>query len=238
MIDLGVACLDAVGRTAPPLFVGVAAVLILCETALVVGLVLPGLSALLALGFAISTGLVHPGLGYPAAVGAAMAGGQIAYRLGRRAGFARLLARVRRRAPGEAAVDLVDRGPRTAVVAGQWIVGVRTFVPRIAGAQGMPYRVFTACQLTSAGVWATTGTTVGLLAGELYQRVGMAVTVAGVAVIVLLAVFVAGSRRSRVSEVDTAGADESDRPCDARTEAESGTRVGESDTPCATRYTR
>ncbi|MFG1638696.1 DedA family protein [Amycolatopsis sp. NPDC049252] len=139
----------------------VCGLLITAETALLPGIVLPTLSALLLMGFLAERGTLHLGLAFAVAVVAAVLGDQLAYFEGRRWGR-----RPARRAGQDRwarAESAVARYGVPAVIAGRCLVGVRTLMPRVAGSAAMPYRRFAAGSVCAAVLWAGAE----LLAGHL-----------------------------------------------------------------------
>ncbi|MFB7710420.1 DedA family protein [Streptomyces sp. NPDC056105] len=145
--------------------IGVAAVLF-AETGLLVGFFLPGDSLLFTAGLLCaggSHGPVH--LSLPQVLGAsvvgALAGAQAGYWIGRRGGRA-LLARSRAKRLHEGAAraeELLDRyGHAKAIVLARFVPVVRTVLNPLAGALGVPARVFTVWQIVGGLVW-----TVGLV---------------------------------------------------------------------------
>ncbi|MFI5591460.1 DedA family protein [Amycolatopsis sp. NPDC051758] len=147
---------------APPAVVYlVCALLITAETALLPGIVLPTLSALLLMGFLAERGTLHPGLALAVAVLAAVLGDQLAYLEGRRWG--RRLARRVGQERWDRAEAAVARYGVPAVIAGRCLVGVRTVMPRVAGSAAMPYRRFVAGSVGAAVLWASAELLVGHL---------------------------------------------------------------------------
>ncbi|MEV6646174.1 DedA family protein [Amycolatopsis sp. NPDC051371] len=141
---------------APPLVVYlVCAVLITAETALLPGIVLPTLSALLLMGFLAERGTLHFGLALPVAVLAAVVGDQLAYLEGRRLRRSRLVRRIGQDRWDRAEAAVARYGV-PAVIAGRCLAGVRTLVPRVAGSAAMPYRRFAAGSVCAAVLWAST----------------------------------------------------------------------------------
>ncbi|GAB3134337.1 DedA family protein [Amycolatopsis stemonae] len=151
---------------APPAAVYlVCALLITAETALLPGIVLPTLSALLLMGYLAQRGTLHLGLALAVAVAAAVLGDQLAYFEGRWWG-PRLARRVGRDRWARAEAAIARYGV-PAVVAGRCLAGLRTVVPRIAGSAAMPYRRFAAGSAGAAVLWASAE----LLAGQVTAMV-------------------------------------------------------------------
>ncbi|GHF99627.1 MULTISPECIES: DedA family protein [Amycolatopsis] len=142
---------------APPLVVYlVCALVITAETALLPGIVLPTLSALLLMGFLAERGTLHLGLAWVVAVAAAVLGDQLAYLEGRRWG-----PRLSHRDRWQRVERAVARYGVPAVIAGRCLAGVRTLVPRVAGSAAMPYRRFAAGSVCAAVLWASVELLVG-----------------------------------------------------------------------------
>ncbi|GAA3986184.1 DedA family protein [Allokutzneria multivorans] len=164
-------------------------VLVTLETAIVVGVVLPGVSGLLLFGFLAylgNVGLVAAGC--VAALGAA-AGTSLAYASGRRLSRADGLpdSRIVRRIGEDRwhrTEKLLDRFGGRAVLLGQWVVGIRTLMPRFAAMAGLPYRRFASWSVPVSLVWGATWVVAGWTAGSAYERVA---SIAGWVSLVLLA---------------------------------------------------
>ncbi|MEU6662492.1 DedA family protein [Streptomyces sp. NPDC046821] len=144
---------------------GVAAVLF-AETGLLVGFFLPGDSLLFTAGLLCvsgSHGPVHLSLPQvlAAAVVGALVGAQVGYWIGRRGGRA-LLARSRSKKLHEGAAraeELLEKyGHAKAIVLARFVPVVRTVLNPLAGALGVPARVFVLWQAVGGLVW-----TVGLV---------------------------------------------------------------------------
>ncbi|MEW2511901.1 DedA family protein [Streptomyces sp. NPDC046870] len=149
-------------------------VVMFAETGLLIGFFLPGDSLLFTAGL-LCTGTGQHGvklslgpLLVAAAVGA-LAGAQCGYLIGRRAGGV-LLARsrsARLREGAERAEELLDRyGHAKAVVLARFVPVVRTVLNPLAGALGMPLRVFTVWQATGGLVWSLGLTLAGYALGS------------------------------------------------------------------------
>jgi membrane-associated protein len=140
----------------------VCAVLITTETALLPGIVLPTLSALLLMGFLAERGTLHLGIALPVAVRAAVLGDQLAYLEGRRLRRSRLARRIGQDRWDRAEAAVARYGV-PAVIAGRCLAGVRTLVPRVAGSAAMPYRRFAVGSVCAAVLWASAELLVGHL---------------------------------------------------------------------------
>lgn len=201
----------------PPLLV-LLAVLVLpaVEASALVGLVVPGETAVFVGGLTAHAGhLPLLGVVGAAAVGAVV-GDQVGFRVGRRLGpqlVDRLPARMRRTGRVDRALDLVRRRGAWAVLAGRWTAVLRAFVPGLAGASGMSVRTFTVTNVLGGLTWSATVAVLGYGAGAAYPTVlatlGRAgeIGLAGVAllVVVLLAVRRVRQRRSPEAARHTPG---------------------------------
>ncbi|UGQ15164.1 VTT domain-containing protein [Yinghuangia sp. ASG 101] len=193
---------DIVSVLPPPLVLAVVGVAVVAESALLFGLVLPGSTLLVALGLTTRLGDVPLAAALPVAIAAAVVGGQIAYLRGRHhAGTltsSRLANTVRR------AEQMVVRHGVWSIAVAQWIAGLRTFTPRLAGRAELPYRTFWLTQIPVAAIWAAAFVSVGHFAGiAVQERIGTAATIAGVAVVaVALVVYAVRRRKSRGAASD------------------------------------
>jgi membrane-associated protein len=147
-------------------------VVLFAETGLLVGFFLPGDSLLFTAGLLSSTAVAQP-LPLPlvlvAAVAGALLGAQVGYLIGRRAGPA-LTDTVRR--PKVAAAmtrsqQLLDRyGHGRAIVLARFVPVVRTVLNPVAGALGVPARVFALWQVVGGVLWAVGLVLSGFLLGR------------------------------------------------------------------------
>ena len=103
---------------------------------------------------------------------------------------------------------LATRGA-VALVAARWTAFVRTIVPALAGASGMPYRRFAPWNALGALTWGTTSVVLGALAGRSYAEVqtwlggaGAALLVGTVAAVALVALH---RRRSAAAVAEPVG---------------------------------
>ena len=157
----------------PPLLVLAAAlVLPAVEASALVGLVVPGETAVFVAGVVAHGGrLPLAGVVAAAAVGAVV-GDQVGYRLGRRWGpglVGRLPARLRARV--EQVTAFVGRRGRWAVLLGRWTALLRALVPGVAGASGMGQRDFTVFNVLGGVTWAAVVAGLGYGAGAAYASV-------------------------------------------------------------------
>jgi membrane protein DedA with SNARE-associated domain len=144
------------------------------ESALFLGLVVPGESVLLVAGVLASRGQGHVVPYMVAAITGAIAGDSIGYELGRHFG-----PRLRRSALGRrvgeerwerAELYLQRRGGR-AIFFGRWIAVARAIVPALAGQAHMPYGHFLLWNVAGAIPVGVLHVGLGYLAGQSYTTV-------------------------------------------------------------------
>ena len=157
------------------------------EASALLGLFLPGETALLFGGVLASQGRVSLPVLLVVAVAAAMVGDTIGYEVGRYGGPALQRTRLgrvvgaRRWAEGEA--FLARRGG-PAVFLGRWVGVLRALVPSLAGMGRMPYQRFLFWNALGGTVWATAVVLAGYEAGARYRVVVRALGQAGLVVAV------------------------------------------------------
>lgn len=159
----------------PPAVVLLAALLLpAVEASALVGLVVPGETAVFVAGMVSHAGRLPLGAVMAAAAVGAVVGDQIGYSAGRRWGpsmLDRLPRRLRSSGRADAALDLVQRRGGWAVLFGRWTAVLRALVPGLAGASGLPRRVFTVANLFGGVSWAVVVAAVGYGAGAAYHQV-------------------------------------------------------------------
>lgn len=185
-----------------PALLALGAVLAFAESALGLGVVVPGELGVLVLGAAAST-TVQMLLALTVVTLAASAADHVGYVVGRRYGARLRHTRVVRRLGTEhwdgAAETLRRRGP-AALVASRLLPLVRTLVPAAAGAARMRYHRFLAGSLLGTLLWAAMWLAAGALAGQALPVVASSLGRLGwvvLAVLVLGAGVVVLWRRSR-----------------------------------------
>lgn len=204
--------IDSLATLASPWLYLVVAALAAAESAALVGLVLPGESALLIGGFAASQGHVSLPIMIATALVAAIAGDSVGYELGRRFGPRLRDSRVGlwvgedRWAKAEASIE---RRGGPAVLVGRWVGLLRALVPGVAGMTRMPYRTFLLWNVLGAAIWAPAVVIGGYLAGNSFHSVsrvlGQASQMIALAAVVVAAVWLAArwaaAHRNRVEAV-------------------------------------
>ncbi|MBY8873388.1 DedA family protein [Micromonospora sp. PLK6-60] len=202
--------LDRLG-TLPPGYVLLAAAAVLAaEVGLLVGMVLPAATTMLTVGLLARAGRLDLGTALAVTTLAAFVGDQLGYLEGRLLG-PRLRAGRLGRWVGEQrwrrAEALIAARGGTAVLLGRWTAFVRTLVPRVAGAAGLPYVRFVVLDGVAVLAWVPGTVLLGWAAGAASTGLPTAVGGAVVAVVVVaLTVRRARVRRRRTPVRGCAGA--------------------------------
>lgn len=169
--------------------------MVFAESAILLDLVVPGEVGLVVAGAAAA----QNGTPLLAVIGAAalgaLAGDCLGYAIGRRFGEQLVdhWSWTRRRlGPGlEKARAHYERRGGASVAVARWVGALRAVVPVVAGSSGLPLRQLLAWDAPSALAWAAVVASVGFVWGDdaaaLVDRVGLVVSLAVVAVVVLVA---------------------------------------------------
>lgn len=173
------------------------------EAGLLIGVFVPGETAVL-IGEVVAHGGRLPlwAVVVAASLGAAI-GDQVGFLLGRRYGshlIDHLPSVVRRSGGLDRALDLIRRRGALAVSLGRWVAVMRALVPGAAGTSGMSQTRFTAANVLGGTLWATVIAVAGYLFGASYQVLARDLGIGGdilAASVVLLAA--AGWLRTRGS---------------------------------------
>lgn len=165
------------------------------------GLLVPGETALLGAGVLAREGSLHLGLVLPLAAAAAIAGDNVGYLIGRRGGHLLLVApgpfRDRRSRMLEGGERFFARRGRRAVFLGRWVAVARVTVPWLAGASGMPWRVFLIWNVLGGVTWVATVTLAGYAFGAGAEAVFASTGAVLLALVVMGAIFAAWRNRGR-----------------------------------------
>ncbi|MFD2766588.1 DedA family protein [Micromonospora eburnea] len=186
--------LDRLDTLPPGQVLLAAAAVLAAEVGLLIGLVLPAATTMLTVGLLARAGRLDLGVALSVTTLAAFAGDQVGYLEGRLLG-----SRLRRgrlgRWVGEGrwrrAETLVASRGGSAVLLGRWTAFVRTLVPRVAGAAGLPYRRFVLFDALAVAVWVPGTVLLGWAVGAVPTALPAA---AGVLVVAAVAVAVGGHR--------------------------------------------
>ena len=143
--------------------------MVFAETGLLIGFMLPGDSLLLTAGLLAARGHFSLALLLPLLIVASISGYATGYAIGRHAVsrlFVREDARFFPRRHLLRAREFYDRHGGKTIVIARFLPFIRTFVPPIAGAVGMPYLRFTAFNVVGGVGWVCSMTLLGYWLGE------------------------------------------------------------------------
>jgi membrane protein DedA with SNARE-associated domain len=207
--------LTSIGDAAGAWLYVIAAFFCFAEAALLVGMVLPGETALLVAGVFCERGVLNLGVMMVVAFVAAVAGDSVGFEFGKKYGPGLRRSRMGRWV-GEhrwSAVDgfLVRHGGK-AVLLGRLTALFRALVPSMAGMSGMRYRTFLTWNVAGAAIWAPGCVLLGYLFSKSLSVIGQALTWAPLAILaVVVAVYVLlHLRRRRTERAEAAAFAESD----------------------------
>lgn len=177
----------------PNVLLGVATVLILVQTALVVGFLVPAGKASVLAGVLAGLGHLNPAVTFLALATASVLGAGVGYLLGRRYGEAVLGHRVLNRHADRIAQarDLVHRRAGFSLLAGRSIAILRATTPTLAGVVGVGVRRFAFFNVLGGAIWATVFVGSGFAGGLLVPGLKIDPTSATVIGIVIAGVLIA-----------------------------------------------
>jgi undecaprenyl-diphosphatase len=163
------------------------------EASTLVGVVLPGETAVLLGGVLAQRGALPLAAVMVAAVLGAVCGDAVGFAVGAHLG-PKLGGRLagRRAEQLERTRDFVRRHGAPAVLLGRWVPVLRALVPIIAGGSGLPSRSFAAFNVAGGVVWGVGVAALGYLAAAAYGRATQVLGVGGAAVVVAFALVAAG----------------------------------------------
>jgi membrane-associated protein len=204
MLDVFEHLVERIGDAVGALLYVIAGALCFGEAAILIGMVLPGETALLVAGVFVEKGVLNLWVMITVAVVAAVAGDSVGYQFGKR--FGPGLRRSRLGVwVGEhrwAAVDgfLLRHGGK-AVLLGRLTALFRALVPSMAGMSGMRYRTFLTWNAIGGMIWAPACVLLGYGFSSSLDVVGKTLTWAPLAVLaVVVAVYLALHLRKRKRE--------------------------------------
>ena len=163
------------------------------EASTLLGVVVPGETAVLLGGvFAHQGSLQLPAVMVAAVLGA-VAGDAVGYAVGARLG-PKLGRRTsdRRAEQMQRAREFVRRHGAPAVLLGRWVPVLRALVPIMAGGSGLPYRRFALYNLAGGAVWGAAVAGLGYLAAAAYGRATQLLGLTGAAVVLVLVLTAVG----------------------------------------------
>ena len=195
---------STLGSVPAPVVYAIVAGLGLSEGALG-GIVIPGAVTLVAAGALAATGAISLPLVILLAVAATLAGDTLGFALGRRLGDTLATTRVGRMIGvknWDRARSVIERGP-LALAASRWVGFVRSVVPALVGASGVPYTHFLRANALGVATYVPTMLLAGYVSVEGAEQVGEVAVTYGpgafaVALVAALGVVVARSRRVAV----------------------------------------
>ena len=200
--------LQQIGAQVGAWFYVIAGGLAFAEAAVMVGLVLPGETALLVAGLAAHQQWIGLWPMVGVAVGSAILGDSVGYEIGRRVGPTLRSSRLGRRvsdARWQRADEFMRRYGGRAVLLGRFTAILRALVPGMAGMAGMPYlRAFLPWNFLGAVIWGGGCVLLGYGFSASLAAVGGYLTFGSLALIAVpIAVFIVlrvrGRRRDRTA---------------------------------------
>ncbi len=182
--------LQSVGEQVGPWLYVIAGLLAFGEAAIMIGLVLPGETALLVAGFGAHQGWIGLGPMIAVAVGSAIAGDSVGYELGRRFGPALRSSRLGRRVGArrwDTTTDFLNRHGGKAVLLGRFTAVLRALTPGAAGMARMAYlRTFLPWNVAGGVMWGAGCVLLGYGFSASLATVGRYLTYGPLLLIVLL----------------------------------------------------
>lgn len=160
--------LDRLAELPPGQVLAVAAVVLAAEVGLLAGVVLPAATTMLTVGLLARMGRLDLGTALVVTTLAAFVGDQLGYLEGRLLGRRVRNGVIGRRIGADRwrrAEAMVAARGGPAVLLGRWTAFVRTLVPRVVGAAGLPYRRFVLFEGLAVLVWVPGTVLVGYTAG-------------------------------------------------------------------------
>ena len=149
-------------------------VLAFAEGGALLGLFIPGESAMLLAGWLVSQGRASLGGIIAVAAAGSVLGDSVGYwtgwRFGARLRNSGLGRRIAEERWGKAERFMLERG-KAAVAIGRFVSIFRTLVPPLAGSSGMAYRDFVVYNSPAAALWATALVLLGAFAGDRWDSV-------------------------------------------------------------------
>lgn len=176
---------------ATPVYLLVAA-LVFSETALFLGFIFPGETAVIIAGVVASQGRVNIGVLCIIVVVAAISGECVGYAIGARYGerlFSLPLIR-KRKAALEAALTALGQRGAMYVFVGRFTAFFRAVMPALAGMSKMTYRRFFVANVLSAMLWGVGYCLLGYFAGGALNQIENSASWVGIAILVLMLVFI------------------------------------------------
>jgi membrane protein DedA with SNARE-associated domain len=167
------------------------AALVFGETALFIGFILPGETAVLVAGVVASQDHVNVGVVAVLVVVSAVAGECVGYAIGHRYGESLMkLSILRRRRPAlERALEGLRRRGPIYVFIGRFTAFLRAVIPALAGMSRMNYRRFFIANAAGALLWGVSFTLLGYFAGTALARIENYASWVGLSVLIAMILF-------------------------------------------------
>jgi membrane-associated protein len=177
-------------KTPALLIVCIAAIILFVEAGLLVGLVLPGASTVLVLGFLADpvNDVISPVVACVTAVAATATGAHYGYLRGRRREASAKSGRLdrwigpRRKAQ---AISLIERNAVLAIALAHCIGVLRTLMPRIVGRSEISYQKFALSNLPGAVFWSLAMISLGYVARAALERMDRLVNLSGWLILII-----------------------------------------------------
>jgi membrane-associated protein len=184
----------------------IAAVLAFSEAAILVGVVLPGETALLVGGYFCHEGVLKLWIMIPVAIVAAVAGDSVGFEVGRKFGPALRRSRVGTwvgEPRWQTVDDFIHKHGGKSVLLGRLTAILRALTPSMAGMSGMHYPTFLLWNAVGGIIWATACVLLGWAFASALNTVEKYLTWAPLAVLAVIVVVVVGLhlRRRRAARV-------------------------------------
>src|SRR5579863_936109 len=183
--------LSEIHRLPGGLVYGLVTALVFGETALFIGFVLPGETAVLVAGVVASQDHVNVGVVAVLVVVAAVAGDSVGYAIGHHYGESLMklpILRKRRPALERALEGLRRRGP-IYVFIGRFTAFLRAVMPGLAGMSRMNYRRFLIANALGGLIWGLTFTLLGYFAGTALTQIEKYASWVGLSVLIAMILF-------------------------------------------------
>ncbi len=197
--------MESIGNAVGAWLYVIAGGLCFAEAAFLVGMVLPGETALLVAGLFAASGKLNLGIMIIVAFVCAVAGDSVGFEFGKKFGPSLRRSRLGR-SVGErrwASVDgFIHRHGGKAVLFGRLTALFRALVPSMAGMGGMKYRTFIVWNVIGAAIWAPGCVLLGYAFSKSLSVIGSALTWAPLAIVAVLVVVavVLHVRRRRIEQ--------------------------------------
>ncbi|MFY1681901.1 DedA family protein [Micromonospora sp. WMMD730] len=194
---------DVLGGVPAPAAYALLAAALLIESNLLFGVFVPTLTVMVTAGALAGAGHLDLPVVVAVAAGSVVTADLIGYGVGRRLGGRLRTSRIGRTISPAAwtrSESVMHRHGGRAVAVARFVPLLRTLVPHLAGATGVPYRRIAPYSVGAAVTWACVEAGGGYLAAHSIHRMSTPVTVTALAVVGVGALVVAARRRRGVGD--------------------------------------